>query len=183
MFYVFMISAIFWFFPYFYETIKTPVQVDFHGAFVSIIGLAVIGSLIACTLFNYSIRIIGGRMASVISIVNPLTTVLIGLVLLNEKLASGFEHGVLLIVIGTILVSVFETKQKTLPIEEVVPAAAPATIPATIPAEISAEISASRPVVIPTAILPSEISATRPVVIHTAIPVASRTGFFKRKRA
>jgi drug/metabolite transporter (DMT)-like permease len=119
MFYIFMISAVFWFFPSTYEMIKTPQVVNIPRALISVVGLSVLGSLIACTLFTYSVKAIGGRMTSILSVFNPIASVLIGLVVLNEKLASGFGYGVLLILFGTIMVSVFEKKQTTIPIEDV----------------------------------------------------------------
>jgi drug/metabolite transporter (DMT)-like permease len=113
MFYVFSISSIFWFFPSCIEVMKNPVPIDIYRASLSILGLAIPGTIVACTLFNYGVRNIGGRMTSILSIFDPLTSVLIGCVVLNEKLSDGFGYGVLFIIMGTVMVSLFEKKRES----------------------------------------------------------------------
>lgn len=117
MFYIFMISSVFWFFPSTYEMIKVPQVIDFPRAAISIAGLSLLGSLIACSLFTYSVKTIGGIMTSILSIIDPLVSVLIGLIVLNEKLSNGFVYGVGFIILGTVMVSIFGNKQTTTSIE------------------------------------------------------------------
>lgn len=108
MFYVFLSSSVFWIIPSFISSYNNPLPVDYKLALISIFGLAVIGTLMSSSLFNLGVKMIGGRMTSILSVFEPVTSVLLGVILLNEFLTKGFQLGMLLILIGVILVTLFE---------------------------------------------------------------------------
>jgi drug/metabolite transporter (DMT)-like permease len=114
MFYIFLISAAFWFLPALKEGINRHVILDMRGAVVSMIGLSLLGTTVAASLFNYCVRLIGGRMTSILSIFEPVSSVVIGLIALGESLTKGFGFGMIAIFTGIILVTAFEKQKKIL---------------------------------------------------------------------
>ncbi|MGH4037988.1 MAG: DMT family transporter [Sphaerochaeta sp.] len=114
MLYIFLISAVFWFLPALKEGINRHDILDMRGAVVSMIGLSLLGTTVAASLFNYCVRLIGGRMTSILSIFEPVSSVIIGLIALGESLTKGFGFGMIAIFIGIILVTAFEKQKKIL---------------------------------------------------------------------
>jgi len=114
MFYIFIISAAFWFFPALNEGINRHQVLDMRGAVVSMIGLSLLGTTVAASLFNYCVRLIGGRMTSILSIFEPVSSVVIGLIALGESLTKGFGLGMAAIFTGIIFVTAFEKQKKIL---------------------------------------------------------------------
>jgi drug/metabolite transporter (DMT)-like permease len=114
MFYIFIISAAFWFLPALNEGINRYQVLDMRGAVVSMIGLSLLGTTVAASLFNYCVRLIGGRMTSILSIFEPVSSVVIGLIALGESLTKGFGLGMAAIFTGIIFVTAFEKQKKIL---------------------------------------------------------------------
>lgn len=112
LFYLFIFSSMFWIFPAYFSFIKIGGNIEFKGALISVFGLSILCTVLACSFFNNGIKIIGGRMASVLSILDPIIAVGIGSMFLGEKLINTFKIGIVLILIGTILVSVFEKNKE-----------------------------------------------------------------------
>ncbi|AEV28915.1 putative permease, DMT superfamily [Sphaerochaeta pleomorpha str. Grapes] len=106
MFYVLLFSALAWSFPTLFLILKNG-----HGplvwskAIVGLLGLAVPSTALACTFFSLGVRSIGSDKASILSVFEPLTSILAGVVLLGEKLPSTFALGAFLILCGSYLVS------------------------------------------------------------------------------
>lgn len=111
LFYLFLFSSIFWLVPAYSSYIKADGNIVFKGALISVFGLSILCTVLACTFFNIGIKNIGGRMTSVLSALDPIIAVSIGSLFLGEKLINTFKIGIALILIGTIVVSVFEEKK------------------------------------------------------------------------
>jgi drug/metabolite transporter (DMT)-like permease len=115
LFYMFCISAIFWGIPSFYTYFKNDVVIEAKGAMISAIGLSVICTVLACSLFNMGVKKIGGRMTSILSVLEPVISVGIGFAILGESLTESFGLGLILILLGTMLVSFAEDKGSVQP--------------------------------------------------------------------
>ncbi|MBK5201532.1 MAG: DMT family transporter [Spirochaetaceae bacterium] len=111
LFYMFLISTVFWGIPATYTYFTTDVKIEMSGALLSIIGMSIICTVLACSFFNLGVKKIGGRMTSILSAFEPVTAVFIGSVILGERLTDSFRVGLSLIILGTILVSIFEDKK------------------------------------------------------------------------
>ncbi|MDD4574177.1 MAG: DMT family transporter, partial [Sphaerochaeta sp.] len=70
-----------------------------------IAGLALLSTALGCTFFSLGIRTIGSEKASILSVFEPVTAILAGVLLLGESLPATFASGSLLIIIGSYLVS------------------------------------------------------------------------------
>ena len=68
--------------------------------------------MFSSTFFNLGVKMIGGRMTSVLSVFEPVTSVLLGVILLNELLTQHFGIGMILIIIGVVMVTLSETTAK-----------------------------------------------------------------------
>lgn len=112
MFYVFLASTVFWAIPSIVSSHNSTLPVDFKLVAISLFGLAIIGTLVSSSFFNMGVKKIGGRMTSILSVFEPVTSVLIGVVILNEVLSTYFGVGMVLIISGVIMVTLFENTYK-----------------------------------------------------------------------
>jgi drug/metabolite transporter (DMT)-like permease len=112
MFYVFLSSTIFWIFPALISAHNNSLPVDYKLVAISLFGLAIVGTLLSSSFFNLGVKMIGGRMTSILSVFEPVTSVLLGVILLNELLTKYFGFGMVLIIIGVIMVTLFENSAK-----------------------------------------------------------------------
>jgi drug/metabolite transporter (DMT)-like permease len=69
-------TSIFWAIPSFVSFYNNPLPVDYKLAVISLFGLAIIGTVFSSTFFNLGVKMIGGRMTSVLSVFEPVTSVL-----------------------------------------------------------------------------------------------------------
>jgi len=112
MFYILLFSGLAWSFPTLFLLLKNG-----HGpllwgkAILGTLGLAVPSTALACTFFSLGVRSIGSDKASILSVFEPLTSILAGVVLLGEKLPSTFALGAFLILCGSYLVSKSKAEQ------------------------------------------------------------------------
>ena len=79
-----------------------------------IAGLALLSTVLGCTFFSLGIRTIGSEKASILSVFEPVTAILAGVLLLGESLPATFASGSLLIILGSYLVS--RNKKEHIPI-------------------------------------------------------------------
>jgi drug/metabolite transporter (DMT)-like permease len=106
MFYILLFAGLAWSIPTLFLLAKNG-----HGplvwskALIGILGLAVPSTALACSFFSLGVRSIGSDKASILSVFEPLTAILAGMVLLGEKLPSTFALGAFLILCGSYLVS------------------------------------------------------------------------------
>ena len=99
-------AAVVWAIPTMVELIRTPhVSIVWYKAVGGIAGLAVLSTVLGCTFFSLGIRAIGSEKASILSVFEPLTAILAGVLLLGENLPATFALGSILIILGSYLVS------------------------------------------------------------------------------
>jgi len=106
-------AAIVWAIPTMVELIRTPhIPIVWYKAVGGIAGLAILSTALGCTFFSLGIRAIGSEKASILSVFEPVTAILAGVLLLGENLPATFALGSILIILGSYLVS----KNKKVPI-------------------------------------------------------------------
>jgi len=99
-------AAVVWAIPTMVELIRTPhIPIVWTKAVGGIAGLAVLSTVLGCTFFSLGIRAIGSEKASILSVFEPVTAILAGVILLGEMLPSTFALGSILIILGSYLVS------------------------------------------------------------------------------
>ncbi|MBI9095407.1 MAG: DMT family transporter [Sphaerochaeta sp.] len=79
-----------------------------------IAGLALLSTVLGCSFFSLGIRAIGSEKASVLSVFEPVTAILAGVIILGESLPQTFTVGAVLIMVGSYLVS--RTKKVPMPL-------------------------------------------------------------------
>ena len=77
--------------------------------------LALVISVGAVVMFQRGTFLIGGERASVLSTIEPLTGVVMGVIAFQEKITPGMGIGSVLVISACILITVFDTKQRTNP--------------------------------------------------------------------
>lgn len=87
--------------------------VDLKSSLPGLLGLVALSSACAFWLFSYGTRKIGGITASVISTIEPMTSVCIGWLILNETVTWSFFVGATLVLAAAAGLSFFRLKQKT----------------------------------------------------------------------
>lgn len=70
-----------------------------------IAGLSVLSTVLGCSFFSLGIRTIGSEKASILSVFEPVTAIVAGVLILGERLPSTFSLGSVLIILGSYLVS------------------------------------------------------------------------------
>lgn len=99
-------AAIAWSIPTIVELARTPhPPILWTKAVGGIAGLAVLSTAIGCSFFSLGIRAIGSEKASILSVFEPVTAILAGMLLLGESLPATFALGSILIILGSYLVS------------------------------------------------------------------------------
>lgn len=81
--------------------------ITFYGVFGYIMA-----SAFGAFCFSFGTRIVGGPIAGTIGAFEPLTAVLVGVLYLNEVCSNSYMFGVGLILISTVIVSLFNSKSK-----------------------------------------------------------------------
>lgn len=74
--------------------------------------LAVVINVGAVVMFQRGTFLIGGERASVLSTLEPLTGVIVGVVVFQEKITPGMGVGSIMVILACILITIFDTKQK-----------------------------------------------------------------------
>lgn len=99
-------AAIAWAIPTAVNLLKGPhMPIIWAKAVGGIAGLAVLSTVLGCTFFSLGIRTIGSEKASILSVFEPVTAILAGVLLLGESLPTTFALGSVLIILGSYLVS------------------------------------------------------------------------------
>ncbi len=99
-------AAIAWAIPTVVVLIKGPhMPIIWSKAVGGIAGLALLSTVLGCTFFSLGIRTIGSEKASILSVFEPVTAILAGVLLLGESLPTTFALGSALIILGSYLVS------------------------------------------------------------------------------
>jgi drug/metabolite transporter (DMT)-like permease len=99
-------AAIVWALPTIAELIRTPhIPIVWNKAVGGIAALAVLSTVLGCSFFSLGIRAIGSEKASILSVFEPVTAILAGVLLLGESLPTTFILGAILIILGSYLVS------------------------------------------------------------------------------
>jgi len=106
-------AAIVWAIPTAIELIRSPhLPIVWTKAVGGIAGLALLSTVLGCSFFSLGIRAIGSEKASILSVFEPVTAILVGVLLLGESLPTTFTVGAILIILGSFLVS----RNKNIPI-------------------------------------------------------------------
>lgn len=74
--------------------------------------LSILTSVIGFTLFNYGIQSIGSQNASIFSTFEPITSVVIGILIFNEKLSLQIVVGGIFILASVLITAISEKKKK-----------------------------------------------------------------------
>ncbi len=99
-------AALVWAIPTIIELIRVPhLPIIWTKAVGGIAGLAILSTVLGCTFFSLGIRAIGSEKASILSVFEPVTAILAGVLLLGESLPTTFALGSILIILGSYLVS------------------------------------------------------------------------------
>ncbi len=99
-------AAFVWAIPAIIDLIRGPhLPIVWSKAVGGIAGLAILSTVLGCSLFSLGIRAIGSERASILSVFEPVTAILAGVVLLGESLPATFTLGAILITLGSYLVS------------------------------------------------------------------------------
>ena len=99
-------AAIVWAIPAVIELIRYPhVPIVWTKAVGGIAALAILSTVLGCSFFSLGIRAIGSEKASILSVFEPVTAILAGVLLLGERLPATFSLGAILIILGSYLVS------------------------------------------------------------------------------
>lgn len=99
-------AAFAWAIPTIVELIRLPhLPIIWNKAVVGIAGLAILSTVLGCSFFSLGIRAIGSEKASILSVFEPITAILAGVLLLGETLPTTFTLGAILIIIGSYFVS------------------------------------------------------------------------------
>ncbi|MDY0288626.1 MAG: DMT family transporter [Sphaerochaeta sp.] len=85
-------------------------------AVAGIAGLSLLSTVLGCTFFSLGIRAIGSERASILSVFEPVTAILAGVILLGESLPPTFALGSMLIIGGSYLVSRNRKQNAVVPI-------------------------------------------------------------------
>ncbi len=82
--------------------------------FISSLGILgyILASAFGASLFSFGTRIIGGPIAGTIGAFEPLTAVFVGILYLNESCSKYYIFGVCLILLSTVIVSLFTARGK-----------------------------------------------------------------------
>ncbi len=108
-------AAIAWAIPTVVELMRTPhIPIVWTKAVGGIVALAVFSTVLGCSFFSLGIRAIGSEKASILSVFEPVTAILAGVLLLGEGLPATFALGSILIILGSYLVS--KNKKVTIPL-------------------------------------------------------------------
>lgn len=99
-------AALVWAIPAIIELVRLPhLPIIWTKAVGGIAALAILSTVLGCTFFSLGIRAIGSEKASILSVFEPVTAILAGVVLLGESLSATFALGAGLIILGSYLVS------------------------------------------------------------------------------
>lgn len=99
-------AAIAWAIPTIIQLGQGPhLTIEWAKALGGIAGLAILSTVLGCSFFSLGIRSIGSEKASVLSVFEPVTAILAGVLLLGESLPATFSLGSVLIILGSYLVS------------------------------------------------------------------------------
>ncbi len=111
-------AALAWAIPTVAVLAKGPhIPIVWPKAVAGIAGLALLSTVLGCTFFSLGIRTIGSEKASILSVFEPVTAILAGVLLLGESLPATFALGSLLIILGSYLVSRNKKIREPLPLE------------------------------------------------------------------
>ncbi|MCY6483416.1 EamA family transporter [Clostridium aestuarii] len=109
-FYVTLVSAVFMFiFAKF--TVGIKVVFTYHTV-IDIIGVAVISSILALVTFAKGIKIIGSSSASILSTLEPIVSVLLGILILKEKMSLSIIIGIMLIIFSVFVLTITEKSKE-----------------------------------------------------------------------
>lgn len=98
-------AALAWSLPALFTLATTEHQpVIWSKALGGVLALALLSTVLGCTFFTLGVRVIGGEKASMLSVFEPITATLVGVVLLSESLSSTFALGSALILAGSLLI-------------------------------------------------------------------------------
>lgn len=86
------------------------VPVDVPRAILPALGLTVVATIGSASLFSIGNRLIGGTTASILSMFEPVTAVLIGWLVLGEQLHPTFLVGAIMVLVSTVVISVSKFK-------------------------------------------------------------------------
>ncbi|NBK21189.1 MAG: DMT family transporter [Spirochaetia bacterium] len=99
-------AAFVWAIPTIIDLLRNPhLPIVWGKAVGGIAGLAILATVLGCSFFSLGIRAIGSEKASILSVFEPVTAILAGVVLLGESLPTTFALGSILIILGSYLVS------------------------------------------------------------------------------
>ncbi len=99
-------AAFVWAIPTIIDLIRSPhLPIVWSKVAGGIAGLAILSTVLGCSFFSLGIRAIGSEKASILSVFEPVTAILAGVVLLEESLSATFTLGASLIILGSYLVS------------------------------------------------------------------------------
>lgn len=99
-------AAITWAIPTLILLIRTShLPILWPKAIAGIAGLAILSTVLGCSFFSLGIRAIGSEKASILSVFEPVTAILVGVLFLGESLPTTFTLGAILIILGSYLVS------------------------------------------------------------------------------
>lgn len=82
------------------ETLFVPTTGEQWGV---IVGLAIVGTVVPILLFVNGLRFVAADRASIVSTVEPVVTVVLGVVILGERLSAGILLGGTLVLVGVVL--------------------------------------------------------------------------------
>ena len=82
-------------------------------AWLYVLGGALLNALVATTLFQVGVRLAGASTAAMLSVLEPITSVIFGMLLLGEGTTLQKAAGCLLILCSVVLITTAEAKKKT----------------------------------------------------------------------
>lgn len=102
-------------FGYFFVGIKVPLD---YAVFFDYGCAGIIGTLFGLVAFIQGVKIIGATNAAILSTFEPIVSVVMGILILNEKITISIVTGIVLIVISVILLTLTEKQSDTKEIDE-----------------------------------------------------------------
>ncbi len=103
-----------------YVVVRTIVEgghppVDIPSAMLPVLGLIVCSTIGAASLFSIGNRLVGGTPASILSMCEPVTAVLLGWLVLGEQLRTTFLFGAVLVLASATMISVVRIREQDRP--------------------------------------------------------------------
>ncbi len=89
--------------------------VDIPSAMLPVLGLIVCSTIGAASLFSIGNRLVGGTTASILSMCEPVTAVLLGWLVLGEQLRTTFLFGAVLVLASATMISVVRIREQDRP--------------------------------------------------------------------